>query len=961
MSKTYIARSYTCLPLLLGILMVLLLLSSWVSAANAADVPSVVSAGTDHLGKKIILELDKPMADPSGSQAQFKVSVDGIEQPVTGATLGSNANQILLSLADRVIYLDDPSTIILSYTKGMVTTAEGIYLESFTNQEVTNNVIPLELVDYEPSATEIACNDDPKGGKIVKYRFDNPVDYDEVNLAIYFTNGFFRNFEDNLANYVKFYNKNTGAEVELPNKLTEPVPFTGTLPDGYMEYTDWYFKQARGRVPLGLALKSRALEPDTTYVIEVLKGFSFHSGPIDNTFSFEFTTTAESSTKPHWDDGSSIKIYDVTGNSLTLTWSAATDDVAVTNYKLYQDGSVRDIVYGTTTTYRVTGLNPGTAYVFKVEAGDADGNWSTAGPSTSVSVSASNDSDDTTDTQPPEWPSTNAAVTVSRNQTEATLTWPAATDNRGVTGYRIKRDGVELSTVDGSTFTYTESGLERGNNAYVWSVEAVDAAGNWSTSITGRGVTGQNCLSFDAARSSLTTVSGDNSTDDGPIMESTTVPVRPTIRLYFNRGVTTNAVWSHNQECLSLQERTGSNVSINVFRLGFTKEINHNLHYIFIKPLVDLTPGETYRIIIDKNMMANNGHTLGENNGNQDKVVTFTVASGASNSNIESESAPGEPNDSGLASVDPNQGATVGLGSDAVLEIPAGALKETAPTNVTIEKVTEPPAAPQGTKAVSAVYEITVGGKSSYSFNNNVTLTLNFDPSAIGADEIPVIFYYDESSAKWVHLGGTVSGSTISVQVGHLTKYAVFSLKKAPDVPIEQPVVTLKDMAGHWSENRVKKLVTLGAVSGYPDGSFKPDHNITRAEFTVILVKAFKLAPNNGKVFADTAGHWARDTISTAAYYDIVNGYDANTFGPNDLVSREQMAVMIVKAAGLTPVAVETSFADNDNISGWARNSVATAVKNGIIKGYPDNTFRPRSSATRAEAATVIINALDAD
>jgi hypothetical protein len=70
------------------------------------------------------------------------------------------------------------------------------------------------------------------------------------------------------------------------------------------------------------------------------------------------------------------------------------------------------------------------------------------------------------------------------------------------------------------------------------------------------------------------------------------------------------------------------------------------------------------------------------------------------------------------------------------------------------------------------------------------------------------------------------------------------------------------------------------------------------------------------------------------------------------------MAVMVVKAAKLTPAAVELSFTDSAGISEWAREAMTTAVANGIINGYPDNTVRPQGSATRAEAVTVIVNAL---
>ncbi len=174
----------------------------------------------------------------------------------------------------------------------------------------------------------------------------------------------------------------------------------------------------------------------------------------------------------------------------------------------------------------------------------------------------------------------------------------------------------------------------------------------------------------------------------------------------------------------------------------------------------------------------------------------------------------------------------------------------------------------------------------------------------------------------------------------------------------EEPVA-LNDITGHWAQDSIDTLVKQGCISGYPDGSFKPENRITRAEFVAVLVKAFQIESNGGKVFTDTAAHWARDYIAAAAAKGLVSGYAGGNFGPDDPVTREQMAVMIVKAAGLAPAAGAPGFADSADISGWAVEAIATATENGIIKGYLDNTIRPKGNATRAEAVTVIMNALN--
>ena len=181
-----------------------------------------------------------------------------------------------------------------------------------------------------------------------------------------------------------------------------------------------------------------------------------------------------------------------------------------------------------------------------------------------------------------------------------------------------------------------------------------------------------------------------------------------------------------------------------------------------------------------------------------------------------------------------------------------------------------------------------------------------------------------------------------------------------PVEPVEKPVepgkvVNLSDIKNHWAQQNIEKLVTAGAVGGYPDGTFKPDYTITRAEFATILVKAFKLESQSAKVFTDTASHWAKDYIAAANANQIVNGYSDGRFGPDDPITREQMALMIYKAAKLTPVAESPQFVDSSAISEWARGAVAAAYQKGIMKGYPGNVFQPQGKATKAEAVTVIV------
>ncbi|KJS66111.1 MAG: hypothetical protein JL50_13235 [Peptococcaceae bacterium BICA1-7] len=381
-----------------------------------------------------------------------------------------------------------------------------------------------------------------------------------------------------------------------------------------------------------------------------------------------------------------------------------------------------------------------------------------------------------------------------------------------------------------------------------------------------------------------------------------------------------------------------------------------------------ITPADGYRIASVTVDGVNQGDisSFTFNNVTASHIISATFSATGVNGGGSSGGGGGGPthtnqpvsSTSGAASVNPAAGGSVSLGSDVTLNIPANALQGNNRVQVAVQKVDTPPSAPSGLMVVGTAYQFTVNGQDHYSFDKPVTLTFTFDPAKLAPGETPAVYYYDENEGRWVDIGGTVSGNTVTVIVDHFTRFAVLAKEDAP-LPEPKPATSLTDIAGHWAEKNIEKLIEMGAVSGYPDGTFKPDAGITRAEFTAMLVKAFKLQGKGEKTFADIAGHWAREVIATAASSGIIGGYDQNSFGPDDPVTREQMAVMTVKAAKISRATGELAFDDNKEISAWAYDSIVMAVKDGIIKGYQDNTFRPGGKATRAEAVTMIVNALE--
>ena len=177
---------------------------------------------------------------------------------------------------------------------------------------------------------------------------------------------------------------------------------------------------------------------------------------------------------------SSVTVSGVTSSSVSLSWSASTDNVGVTSYQVLRDG----VVVGSpaSTSFTDTGLAASTAYTYTVRARDAAGNTSAA--STAVTATTSGGSDTTA-------PSAPSGVTVSSTTSSSVaLSWSASTDNVGVTGYRVYRDGTLVGSPSSTSFT--DTGLAA-STTYSYTVKAIDAAGNLSaassavTATTGSG------------------------------------------------------------------------------------------------------------------------------------------------------------------------------------------------------------------------------------------------------------------------------------------------------------------------------------------------------------------------------------------------------------------------------------------------------------------------------------------
>lgn len=158
--------------------------------------------------------------------------------------------------------------------------------------------------------------------------------------------------------------------------------------------------------------------------------------------------------------------------------------------------------------------------------------------------------------------------------------------------------------------------------------------------------------------------------------------------------------------------------------------------------------------------------------------------------------------------------------------------------------------------------------------------------------------------------------------------------------------------ADNWAYEYIQWLIKQGMLSGYPDGSLRPENPITRAEFSTLVAKSFGIRAGGSKTFRDTKRHWAKGYIAALADRGYISGYVDGSFRPNGLITRAEMVKMLSEAGGLRVRAGAPSFSD---VGGhWARDYIAIAASNGIVNGYADGKFKPNASCLRAETATCV-------
>lgn len=177
--------------------------------------------------------------------------------------------------------------------------------------------------------------------------------------------------------------------------------------------------------------------------------------------------------------------------------------------------------------------------------------------------------------------------------------------------------------------------------------------------------------------------------------------------------------------------------------------------------------------------------------------------------------------------------------------------------------------------------------------------------------------------------------------------------------------VIFKDIDNtYWAYDSISKMYKLGVITGYADGNFLPEANVTRAEFVKMLVSALNIKSEkyeNSFVDVDE-NDWYYSPVVIGYNAGIIGGKEVNKFSPNDNITRQEMSTIIYRALLLKNKSFdvnELSFSDAKDIDSYAVDAITALNSKGIVTGYETGRFLPKNNASRAEATVIIQRTLN--
>ena len=216
------------------------------------------------------------------------------------------------------------------------------------------------------------------------------------------------------------------------------------------------------------------------------------------------------------------------------------------------------------------------------------------------------------------------------------------------------------------------------------------------------------------------------------------------------------------------------------------------------------------------------------------------------------------------------------------------------------------------------------------------------------------VYVDDAGKVEWITKSSY--NASLKAVVFETSHFSVYGVGYKTFVP------AFTDITGHWAADNILFAASRGLLSGTSDTTFSPDTGMTRGMFVTALGRLAGINPDSyqtGKFTDVKADAYYAPYVNWAAQTGIVEGVTATTFAPDTNINREQMAVIMKNYAAklgydLPQTLKAVTFADNTQISSWAKDAVKSMQQAGILTGKNENKFDPKGTATRAEVATVL-------
>lgn len=165
------------------------------------------------------------------------------------------------------------------------------------------------------------------------------------------------------------------------------------------------------------------------------------------------------------------------------------------------------------------------------------------------------------------------------------------------------------------------------------------------------------------------------------------------------------------------------------------------------------------------------------------------------------------------------------------------------------------------------------------------------------------------------------------------------------------------DYDTHWAKAEIEAAMLSGVSKGYPDGSFKPDKSITRAEFFSLVNNSFGFTTISTASYSDVSNDaWYAPVIAKAQAAGYISGYPDGSIHPNGNITREEAATIVSRIKLLTAKSDSLTFSDASSIASWSKLAIIAVFEAKIMSGYPDGSFKPQAQLKRAEALVTVNN-----